>query len=242
MRPIIGLILDEVLDPPKDGSAFSTRPFYALRMGYFDAVAAAGGAPIAIPYREDALDDYLKLCDGWLMPGGDYRFRRAWYDKLPPSGVDAPSLRRDFEIAAATRILGADAPFLGICNGMQVMAGVTGGRLSYFGQVPRPGGGVMHGDPAAGLARHAVTLDPASQLAGIYGATSIETNSAHKEDVVAAGPGVAIAARAEDGTVEAVEIAGKRFAIGVQWHPELDPDKPHPLFKALVDAARATRS
>ncbi len=236
-RPIIGLVLDEMLDPAQDGSAFSRRPFYALRMDYFVAIARAGGAPVAIPYVPEALDEYLALCDGWLIPGGDYRFRPDWYDKPPPADLTKPSLRRDFEIGATQRILAADAPLLGICNGMQVMAGATGGRISYFGHVPRnESSGVRHGDPATGVAHHDVTLVPGSRLAALFGATTITTNSAHKEDVTTLGAGARLAAQTSDGVMEAFEIEDRRFAIGVQWHPELDASDP--LIAALVKAAR----
>ncbi len=40
---------------------------------------------------------------------------------------------------------------------------------------------------------------------------------------------------ADDGTVEAAVVAGHRFALAVQWHPE-DGDDPR-LFQALVAAA-----
>lgn len=235
-RPVIGLILDEMLDPPQDGSAFSRRPFYALRMDYFAAIARAGGAPIAVPYVAEALDDYLSLCDGWLIPGGDYRFRADWYAKAPPAELMKPSLRRDFEIAATQRILAADTPLLGICNGMQVMAGATGGKISYIGHMPRAAGGPMHGDPATGVAHHAVSVEAGSKLADLFGAGIITTNSAHKEDVVALCPDARLCARASDGVIEAFELAGRRFAIGVQWHPELNAQDP--LFAALVAAAR----
>jgi putative glutamine amidotransferase len=42
---------------------------------------------------------------------------------------------------------------------------------------------------------------------------------------------------AVDGTVEAVEITGRDFALGVQWHPE-DAQADDRLFVALVGAAR----
>ena len=39
--------------------------------------------------------------------------------------------------------------------------------------------------------------------------------------------------------VEAVEVPGKRFYVGVQYHPEFKsrPNRPHPLFKGFVGAA-----
>jgi len=231
-RPVIGLVLDEALDPP--AGAFSRRPHYALRMDYFAALAAAGAAPLGVPYVAAALDDYLALCDGFLFPGGDYRFAPEWY------AGDAPatdrSLRRDFEAEAMARVLAGDKPLLGICNGMQVLAGVTGGRIAFVGHDHR--GAVAHGDPAGGYVQHDVAIDPASPLAAIYGAASVRVRSAHKEDVVAVGAGVTIAARAADGVIEAISVPAKRFAHGVQWHPELGGDAEATLFSALVQAAR----
>ena len=42
--------------------------------------------------------------------------------------------------------------------------------------------------------------------------------------------------RADDGLAEAVEHPDRRFALGVQWHPEVTRDRR--LFGALVAAAR----
>lgn len=238
-RPIIGIVLDEALDPPQDGSAFARRPYYALRMAYFDAIARVGGAPIAIPYALEALDDYLALCDGWLIPGGDYRFDPSWYAAPPPPALAAaPTLRRDFEVALIEKLFAQDRPVLGICNGMQVMAGAGGGKIAFVGHVPRADGStVRHGDPATGVARHGVSVAQDTRLATLLGA-ALDVSSAHKEDVVALGPGAVAAAHAPDGVIEAVEYPGLRFAIGVQWHPELDAQAQSPLFTALIEAAR----
>ncbi len=239
-RPIIGIVLDEALDPAQDGSAFARRPYYALRMAYFDAIARAGGVPVAIPYAHDALEDYVRLCDGWLIPGGDYRFDPAWYAAPPPSALAAaPTLRRDFEAALIPQLLARDTPVLGICNGMQVMAGASGGKISYVGHVPRKEGStVRHGDPATGVARHDVTIAPDTRLSTILPST-LEVSSAHKEDVVSLAAGAVVTARAPDGVIEALEFPGLRFALGVQWHPELDAKAQSPLFAALIEAARA---
>ncbi len=45
---------------------------------------------------------------------------------------------------------------------------------------------------------------------------------------------------ADDGTVEAVEIPGPGFALGVQWHPEDNPADDR-LLVALVAEARHRR-
>jgi len=44
-----------------------------------------------------------------------------------------------------------------------------------------------------------------------------------------------------DDVVEAIEVPGRRLALGVQWHPEAFWDKDgrfQPLFEALVKASR----
>ncbi len=45
-----------------------------------------------------------------------------------------------------------------------------------------------------------------------------------------------------DEVIEAIEMPDRRFAYGVQWHPEADPSSPSGgrLFEALVEAARTT--
>ncbi|MCL1952931.1 MAG: gamma-glutamyl-gamma-aminobutyrate hydrolase family protein, partial [Oscillospiraceae bacterium] len=39
--------------------------------------------------------------------------------------------------------------------------------------------------------------------------------------------------------VEAIELPGNDFFVGVQFHPEFKsrPNRPHPLFRGLVQAA-----
>jgi putative glutamine amidotransferase len=57
----------------------------------------------------------------------------------------------------------------------------------------------------------------------------------HHHQSVRTHPGFVVAARAADGTVEAIEASGERFVVGVQWHPETREDVG--LFRALVGAA-----
>jgi putative glutamine amidotransferase len=49
-----------------------------------------------------------------------------------------------------------------------------------------------------------------------------------------------VAARADDGLIEAVELPGPRFVVGLQWHPEWEPlagERSRAPFRALVRAA-----
>jgi putative glutamine amidotransferase len=70
-------------------------------------------------------------------------------------------------------------------------------------------------------------------------------NSFHHQAIDRIGVGLEIVARAPDGIVEAVVMPGRRFVLGVQWHPELmfaDHPAQFSLFGALTDAARASQS
>jgi len=61
------------------------------------------------------------------------------------------------------------------------------------------------------------------------------TVSCHHHQSLVSHPGLVAAARADDGTVEAVEDPTVRFRLGVQWHPEMRDDQG--LLAGLVAAA-----
>jgi gamma-glutamyl-gamma-aminobutyrate hydrolase PuuD len=67
------------------------------------------------------------------------------------------------------------------------------------------------------------------------GVESIEVNSSHHQAIDRLGEGLAVVARAPDGTIEAVEDPRRDFLIGVQWRAETLVDRPHEeaLFGAL---------
>lgn len=234
--PIIGVVLDEQLSPSASGADFARRPFYALRKDYFDRLREAGGCPIGVPYISEALGQYLTMCDGWLLPGADYRFDLSWYERPPPAHALAASFRRDFEANLASRILASGAPVLGVCNGMQVMAAISGGKINYG---VNPDSWITHKSNDGIVATHDVMITPDSIVGKIFRTGRITVNSSHKEIVTSVGTEAVVAAKADDGVIEAIEFPGLRFAIGVQWHPELfEGNQPNPLFEGLVDAAR----
>jgi putative glutamine amidotransferase len=231
--PLIGIILDEA---PGGAGAFSRHPHYALRKHYFEGVEAAGAIGVGVSYSIPSFEGLLDICDGWLIPGGDYRFDPAWYVNAPPADVMIPTDRMRFEIYATRRLIERNAPLLGVCNGMQVMAGVMGGRMRYRSSDQH--GDVAHYAPD-GVALHSVSIEPGSRLHDALGAATLIVNSSHKEHVVSAGDGVVVTARARDGGLEAIELPANDFALGVQWHPELDSGQAGArLFQAFVAAAR----
>jgi putative glutamine amidotransferase len=232
MRPVIGILMDW-----QAKGSFSPRPHYAIRDSYFAAIWDAGGLPIGLPLLESAGHDFLLHVDGVVVPGGDYPSPSRWYgdghgiaDEHPRSIVNEKLIRDLLEM---------DKPFLAICAGHQEMAAATGGLLYWRVKDSLPGAGEHRGtDP--NMPSHTVRVVPDTLLAGIVGgAIEIEVNSHHHEAVRQVGPGLVVSGVAPDGVIEAIEVPGKKFALGVQWHPEFGiSEADHALFAGLVLAAQ----
>lgn len=234
VRPIIGVLLDYQAE-----GSFSKRPHYALRTVYFEAIWKAGGTPVAIPYLEDALDDYLELCHGFLFPGGFYPFPARLYGR-DADPAELPHPRFQFEERLMRRVIAADAPVLGICAGMQVMAGLYGG--TFFANLHDDiDSDIDHlnGQPAEQTA-HGVEISQGSRLSEVLATAHLQVNTAHNEALRNRPDGLDINAVGDDGVVEGIEVPGKRFCLGVQWHPEFFAAPGNPnfnLFTALVRQA-----
>ena len=233
-RPMIGILLDF-----QASGSFSSRPHYALRTGYFDAVWRAGGLPVALPYLGAAAADYLARLDGLILPGGFYPFPARLYGETAP---DAESVhpRYAFEADFARMALDADTPMLGICAGMQVIAAATGATLYRDVRAELPTD-IDHLDAMpAEEAAHGIEITPGSVLARTLGVTDMQVNTAHKEALKDGLEQLTVSARAPDGVIEGIEIPDHRFCLGVQWHPEFfaaEGDPNFRLFTRLVEAA-----
>ena len=207
-KPLIGIIMDE--DTSKGGR------FYDTNKGYFNAVHLAGGIPIGIPYIKDAGDFAFEKCDGLLSTGARVRFDDSAYI----DGEESHSPQSDrfaFERDLVKRFVDADRPYLGICNGMQVLGVVYGSRLTYR-LVHHLKTNINHNDNDT---LHKIIIEKNSLLHDIIGEDEIITNTRHNEGLLEIGENVLVSAKCIDGAIEAIEIKGKKFAIGVQWHPEL---------------------
>jgi putative glutamine amidotransferase len=80
---------------------------------------------------------------------------------------------------------------------------------------------------------HDLRLAPGSQLAELFGTTSLSTNSLHHQSIKAVAPGLRPVAWAPDGVVEAVEGTNGHFLVGVQCHPEALQAEADPRWRAL---------
>ena len=81
-----------------------------------------------------------------------------------------------------------------------------------------------------------MTCEPGTHVHRLLGEQA-EVLCSHHQAIDALGESLLVSARSDDGVVEAVEVLGRTFAVGVQWHPEENGDVR--LFAGLVEAARA---
>lgn len=214
---------------------------YAVPERYVDAVRRAGGAAtIVLPGDERAPTDLLGRFDAVLLVGGgDVEPQRFGQEPHPTlSGLEPE--RDALEIALLRTAAALEAPTLCICRGMQVMNVAFGGTLiqhlpdeERFGSHATPSG--------AHDLRHDVEVRRGSRVGLATGAGRLACSSQHHQGVDRIGDGLVPTGWTDDGLVEALELEGPGWMVGVQWHPEdtaaADPAQ-QGLFDALIDRAR----
>ncbi len=102
-------------------------------------------------------------------------------------------------------------------------------------------GSDRHRHTRGAFSDHAVRLDEGTLAARAVGADRTAVKSHHHQGVEELGEDVAVSGWAvEDDLVEAIELPGKSYALGVLWHPE--EDERSRVIGSLVDAARERRA
>jgi putative glutamine amidotransferase len=207
---------------------------FLLHHTYIEAVQRAGGAAVMLPPDPDVdADQLLDVLDGLILAGGR-DIDPATYGAERANGTDDPRTERDeFELALAQRAMERDIPLLGICRGMQLMNIARGGTLvqSLPEHLHRRSVGTFDGND------HPVRLEESSLAARATGEVSHGTLSHHHQGIDRVGDGLRVTGWAdEDELPEALEDPELQFALGVQWHPEADPESR--VIAALVEAAR----
>jgi CTP synthase len=186
----------------------------------------------------------LNGLDGMIIPGG-----------FGDRGIEG-------KITACRYARENNIPYLGICLGMQIavvefarhVCGLEGAHSGEFDDasphrvidiMPNQVGIVGTGGTMR-LGAYPCKVAQGSLLYKLYNTEEIserhrhrfEFNNNYRETLT--GKGLSICGVSPDGNlVEAVELPCNRFFVGVQFHPEFKsrPDKPHPLFLGLLQAA-----
>ena len=243
-RPTIGITTQSL--QAIDGIPPALPASVVMNQRYYEAVAAAGAAPVLIPLLDDidALRATYEACAGIMIPGG-VDMDPGTYGEAPHERLGRVDPARDRVELQLTRWAIEDRkPLLGLCRGLQVINVAAGGTL-YQDLDAQLEGAIRHDYfPTFGFDRdyvsHDVAVAPASRLRSLVEIDQLPVNSMHHQGVKRLGAGLVACAHAADGLIEAVESVNGHWMVGVQWHPEVfEADDPHTreLFRGFVRAA-----
>jgi putative glutamine amidotransferase len=227
-KPIIGITCDNS----------DTANTYHCPFAYCDAVAVAGGIPIALPFKSNLADipQVVDLLDGIIFTGGNDLDPSVWGEPVHPKATPIHPDRERYERALMAEVEKRRLPTLGICLGSQLMNVYRGGSMKQF--IPELGLSptLEHRKTEGKDGRHPVSIAADSTLGKTIGATAVESNSAHKQAMANIGRGLRVIATAPDGVVEALEDPTFPLWLGVQWHPERIHTEPAQakIFELLV--------
>jgi putative glutamine amidotransferase len=193
---------------------------------YSLAVRRVGAIPVLLPpdpATSEEPDRLLDRLDALLMAGGA-DIDAASHGAAPhPETIGTNPERDRFELALGRRALERDLPVLGICRGMQMLNIAAGGEIDQH--LPDTLGHQRHRETPGVFAEHEVRLQEGSLAAAAAEAGALTVKSHHHQGVARLGePLVATGWSKDDEVVEAIELPNRRFALGVLWHPEEDPD------------------
>jgi putative glutamine amidotransferase len=163
--------------------------------------------------RPGPVEPQVALADAVVIGGSVIDVHPAVYGETPRAPLKSPDLRKDVQLLRLTRAaLEASTPFVGICNGAQLMNIALGGSLyqdiNLDGASSRSHWGVQH----------QIETRPGSLARRILGNRGV-VSSEHHQAARRIGRGLRGSSRSDDSIFESLELPG-RFAIGTQWHPE----------------------
>ena len=240
-KPLIGIIAPRHVG--KKDRVFQNMVRFSAAFPHI--IYLAGGIPVGVFFPNNEFNkDIMNACDGFVFQGG--------------------SIIESSQLLAVKYALESRKPLLGVCLGMQTMATfdwlIQNGYytdeqiINYYKQamLERVLEKRKHHnnlDPfylsKINKSKHEVNIDANSRLYNIYNKKLITVPSVHnyaiKEEALANSKMFHIIGRSNDGSIEAIEAnRSDLFAIGVQFHPELE-DANLLLFEETVSEARLVR-
>jgi putative glutamine amidotransferase len=219
------------------------RPGAVLPESYYELVASAGGRPLLLPPLRTApsgpefgADEVIALLDGLVLTGGGDVDPAAYGEAPAPEVVGVSAVRDGSERALLAAALRAGLPVLAVCRGLQILNVERGGTLHQH--LPDVIGHDAHRRAPFVFGEVKVATEPETLTSSVFGPSTV-VRCSHHQAINHLGSGLIATAHADDGVIEAVELSGLPFVLGVQWHPEEAGDE-RP-FAALVAAARHHR-
>ena len=177
-----------------------------------NAVRRAGGEAVTVaPSAADKVAAALARPDvhGLLLTGGGDVNPRLYRRRPRPEVYGVSETRDAVEVAALAHARAAGWPVFGICRGMQIQNVEAGGNMH------------QHIGGHSGVAHTVEAVEGTTYARAVEGHRGYLVTSLHHQEVGKIGRGYRVAARADDGTVEAIASVDGR-CMGVQFHPEMD--------------------
>ena len=242
MRPVIGITCS--LTVSAIGDSIYTLERNIIARDYVRAIEYAGGTPLLIPHVGDieCINQYLGVLDGLILSGGG-DIDPLLFGQEPHQNIGSVDRVRDeMELQLTQKALNQDLPILAICRGIQMLNVAAGGTIyqDIASEMPPPT--LCHSQQGTGwYASHTIDILSDSRLLQIFGSPTARVNSFHHQAVREVGEGFIVTAKARDNVIEAIESPTHRFALGVQYHPEMMWER-HPevlnLFTTFLKACR----
>ena len=211
IRPLIGVLPTH----SPSGSGPWVRPWFLQAMNETGADAVMVPAEYCPPE-----DGNLNRFDGFLIPGGT-DVDPSLYGAENTASRDLMPERDRANIDLLRAVVAYDKPVLGICHGCQILNVALGGSLIQDIAAASPAALEHYQKAPDEQTTHPVSIVPGGLLDRIFKTEEIMVNSFHHQAVGRLAPRCRLEAAAPDGVVEAFSLPGRRFVLGVQWHPEL---------------------
>jgi putative glutamine amidotransferase len=224
--PVIGITVS--LDHGK--IIRKSRDYLYVKRAYSQAVKKAGGQPVLI--SPDMLPEAaVEMCDAIVISGGD-DIPPDLYGEKPAAEINPESLERiKWERRLLDICVPAERPLLGICYGMQLINVHFGGSL--YQDISSDLRDAMDHGGQGKVATHQIKIAEKSSLFPLFGSTAIVC-STHHQAINKLAAQFSVAARSDDGIVEAIEC---RNTLAVEWHPESDATG-DAIYRLLVERAK----
>jgi len=239
--PLIGMTVD--YSPNSDVRPFSKgTDLYFQNTAYIRYLEQAECDQVLLPTLEnlEKISSLVSKLDGLLLTGGDDVFSESYGEKAIDGKWRIDVQRTHYEIALIKEALKQKKPIYGICRGAQMINVALGGTL--YQDIPQQ---VPHFIQHQSLHKpvwhkHPIHIKQDSILYRILGKEEITVNSSHHQAIKDLASGLRDIARASDDVIEAVQLDGSPFVLGVQWHPEemQDDSSSQLILEAFLDACR----
>lgn len=164
--------------------------------------------------RPGPIEPQIALVDALVTGGSVVDVHPALYNESPRAPIKKPDIRRDVQDLRVIRAaLEANLPYVGVCQGLQLMNIALGGSLyqdiNADGLTRRNHWGIQH----------KIETRPGTLARRVLGRGGV-ISSEHHQAARRIGRRLRGTSRSDDSIFECLELEGRRFAIGTQWHPE----------------------